>query len=103
MPNIGLGFIGLASSQSWMKRCIVLNLDTDTFASLDWMHRRSQAYIGLILTCFLSGRCETVLLDGISSRRGREALLRAGDDYEEVVERRGGAGLLLEVAGVQDD
>ena len=100
MPNIGLGFIGLASSQSSMKRCIVLNLDTDTFASLDWMHRRR---IGLILTCFLSGRCETVLLDGISSRRGREALLRAGDDYEEVVERRGGAGLLLEVAGVQDD
>ena len=85
-----------------MKRCIVLNLDTDIFA-IRILGLDAQTKLFLILTCFLSGRCETVLLDGISSRRGREALLRAGDDYEEVVERRGGAGLLLEVAGVQDD
>ena len=46
---------------------------------------------------FLAGRRPAVLFDGVGSRGGWQALLRAGNDHEEVVERRGGAGLFPQV------
>ena len=50
---------------------------------------------------FLSGRRASVLFNGVCTGRGRKAVVRAGDDHEEAVERLRGSGLLPEVLGIQ--
>ena len=48
---------------------------------------------------FLTGWCAAVLFNGFGAGRGWEAVVRAGDDHEEAVERLRGSGLLPEVLG----
>ena len=45
---------------------------------------------------FILGRCPAVFLNGFRSRRGREVVLRAGDDHEEALARPRGAGMLTQ-------
>ena len=51
------------------------------------------------MVSFLSGWRASVLFNGVCTGRGRKAVVRAGDDHEEAVERLRGSGLLPEVLG----
>ena len=48
----------------------------------------------------LTGWCAAILFNGVGAGRGWEAVLRAGDDYEETVERLRRSSLLPEVSRI---
>ena len=112
VPNWGLGFIGLASPWFNMAGCKDIHRtqgiydwrrtqDTGLVSNLAWLNVNSLC-VEIYLVSSPPGWCATVLFNGVGAGRGREAVVRAGDDHEEAMERLRGSSLLPEVTRTPD-